>query len=80
MKSYNGYRSYPSYLTSIYILNDYNAYMQTVGIIKNAESKTSALAALRRLFEGAHTPYDNNLIRRAHLVEFLDAEWEEHQR
>lgn len=78
LKSYQGYRSYPSFLTAIYLNNDYNANMTAVNIIKTSESYHHALKALCRTFEGDHTPYDNNLIRRIHLAEWLGANWVEY--
>ena len=78
LKSYQGYRSYPSFLTAVYLNNDYSAYMTAVNIIKASESYYHALKALCHQFEGDYTPYDNNLIRRIHLAEWLEANWTEY--
>lgn len=80
LKSYNGWRSYPTWLTVIYLENDYSANMTAVNIIKTSESYYHALKALCRQFEGDYTPYDNNRIRRIHLAEWLSANWSEYRK
>lgn len=80
LKSYNGWRSYPTWLTVIYLENDHNANKTAVNIIKAAESYHHALKALCRTFEGDYTPYDNNLIRSIHLAEWLEANWVEYRK